>query len=106
LHCLPYLSPPIFLKNFPCHGVKQATPCQFGPQGGSSSGRSHAPFLWAETNINVKRSWKDIIQALKESNSQPRLVYPAKLSYNRKDKNHMILSTDAEKAFDKIQNSG
>jgi hypothetical protein len=27
------------------------------------------------------RSWKDIIQALKESNCQPRLVYPAKLSF-------------------------
>jgi hypothetical protein len=29
--------------------------------------------------LNTRRSWKDIIQALKESNCQPRLVYPAKL---------------------------
>jgi hypothetical protein len=29
----------------------------------------------------AKRSWKDIIQALKESNCQPRLVYLAKLSF-------------------------
>jgi hypothetical protein len=53
LHCLPCLSPPIFLKNFPHHGVKQATPCQFWPQGDSSSGRAHAPFLWAETNPHI-----------------------------------------------------
>jgi hypothetical protein len=26
-------------------------------------------------------SWKDIIQALKESNCQSRLIYPAKLSF-------------------------
>jgi hypothetical protein len=26
--------------------------------------------------LNAKRSWKDIIQALKESNCQPRLIYP------------------------------
>jgi hypothetical protein len=32
-------------------------------------------------NPGTRRSWKDIIQALKESNSQPRLVYPAKLSF-------------------------
>jgi hypothetical protein len=31
--------------------------------------------------LNKKRSWKDIIQALKKSNCQPRLVYPAKLSF-------------------------
>jgi hypothetical protein len=31
--------------------------------------------------LNRRRSWKDIIQALKESNCQPRLVYPAKLSF-------------------------
>jgi hypothetical protein len=31
--------------------------------------------------LNARRSWKDIIQALKESNCQPRLVYPAKLSF-------------------------
>jgi hypothetical protein len=31
--------------------------------------------------LNTGRSWKDIIQALKESNCQPRLVYPAKLSF-------------------------
>jgi predicted methyltransferase len=31
--------------------------------------------------INARRSWKDIFQALKENNCQPRLVYPAKLSF-------------------------
>jgi hypothetical protein len=31
--------------------------------------------------LNARKSWKDIIQALKESNHQPRLVYPAKLSF-------------------------
>jgi hypothetical protein len=31
--------------------------------------------------LNTRRSWKDIIQALKESKCQPRLVYPAKLSF-------------------------
>jgi hypothetical protein len=41
------------LKNIPCHGVKQATPCQFWPQGDSSSGRAHAPFLWAETKPQI-----------------------------------------------------
>jgi hypothetical protein len=30
---------------------------------------------------NAKRSWKDIIQALKENNCKSRLVYPAKLSF-------------------------
>jgi hypothetical protein len=29
--------------------------------------------------LNIRRSWKDIIQAMKESNCQPRLIYPAKL---------------------------
>jgi hypothetical protein len=31
--------------------------------------------------LNARRSWKDIIQALKESNCQPRLVYIPKLSF-------------------------
>jgi hypothetical protein len=31
--------------------------------------------------LNARRSWKDIIQALKENNCQPRLVYAAKLSF-------------------------
>jgi hypothetical protein len=31
--------------------------------------------------LNTKRSEKDVIQHLKESNCQPRLVYPAKLSF-------------------------
>jgi hypothetical protein len=30
--------------------------------------------------LNVRRLWKDVIQALNESNSQPSLVYPPKLS--------------------------
>jgi hypothetical protein len=30
--------------------------------------------------LNARRSWKDIIQALKENNCQHRLIYPAKLS--------------------------
>jgi hypothetical protein len=30
--------------------------------------------------LNARWSWKDIIQPLKESNCQPRLIYPAKLS--------------------------
>jgi hypothetical protein len=31
--------------------------------------------------LNARRSWKDIFQALKENNSQPRLFYPEKLSF-------------------------
>jgi uncharacterized protein YoxC len=31
--------------------------------------------------LNKRWSWKEIIQSLKESNCQPRLVYPAKLSF-------------------------
>jgi ERCC4-type nuclease len=31
--------------------------------------------------LNARRSWKNIIQALKESNCQPRLVYTAVLSF-------------------------
>jgi hypothetical protein len=31
--------------------------------------------------LNTRRSWKDIIQALKECNCQLRLVYPTKLSF-------------------------
>jgi hypothetical protein len=31
--------------------------------------------------LNMRWSWKDIIQALKESNCQPRLVYPANLFF-------------------------
>jgi hypothetical protein len=31
--------------------------------------------------LHARMSWKDIIQALKESNCQSRLIYPAKLSF-------------------------
>jgi hypothetical protein len=31
--------------------------------------------------LNAKRLWKDTTKAQKESNCQPRLVYPAKLSF-------------------------
>jgi hypothetical protein len=31
--------------------------------------------------LNTRRSWKAIIQALKESNCEPRLVYSTKLSF-------------------------
>jgi hypothetical protein len=31
--------------------------------------------------LNTRRSWKAIIQALKENTSQPRLIYPAKLYF-------------------------
>jgi hypothetical protein len=37
--------------------------------------------VFSMQTLNERRSWKDIIQALKESNSQPRLVYLAKLSF-------------------------
>jgi hypothetical protein len=29
----------------------------------------------------ARREWNDVFQALKENNCQPRLVYPAKLSF-------------------------
>jgi hypothetical protein len=32
-------------------------------------------------SLYTRRSWKDVIQAMKESNCQPRLVYPAKLFF-------------------------
>jgi hypothetical protein len=31
--------------------------------------------------VNARRSWKDVIQVLRESNCQPRLVYSAKQSF-------------------------
>jgi hypothetical protein len=32
--------------------------------------------------MKVRRSWKDVIQTLREHKCQPRLLYPAKLSIN------------------------
>jgi hypothetical protein len=31
--------------------------------------------------LKVRRAWNDVFQVLKENNCQPRLLYPAKLSF-------------------------
>jgi hypothetical protein len=36
---------------------------------------------FATQTLNTRRSWRDIFQALKENNCQPRLVYLAKLCF-------------------------
>jgi hypothetical protein len=36
--------------------------------------------------LNSRKWWKDIFKALKENNYKPRLVYPAKLSFQLKEK--------------------
>jgi hypothetical protein len=37
--------------------------------------------VFSTQTLNSRKSWKDIFYALKESNDQPRVVYPAKLSF-------------------------
>jgi hypothetical protein len=32
--------------------------------------------------LKARKAWSNIIQALKENNCQPRILYPAKLSFN------------------------
>jgi hypothetical protein len=52
----PYLSSPIFLKNFPYPGVKQATLCQFCSRGDSSSERAHALLVTREWRFHFAES--------------------------------------------------
>jgi hypothetical protein len=35
----------------------------------------------SQLKLYAGKSWKDIIQALKENNCSPKLIYPAKLSF-------------------------
>jgi hypothetical protein len=49
--------------------------------------------------INARRSWKDIFQALKENNCQPRLVYPAKLSFLIKGETKIFHNKEKVKEF-------
>jgi hypothetical protein len=49
--------------------------------------------------LNTRRTWKDIIQSLKESNCQPRLVYPAKLSFLIEGKIKTFHNKDKLKEF-------
>jgi hypothetical protein len=49
--------------------------------------------------LNAKWSWKDTIQALKESNCQPRLVYPAKLSFLIKGETETFHNKEELKEF-------
>jgi predicted small secreted protein len=49
--------------------------------------------------LNIWRSWIDIIQALKESNCQPRLVYPAKFSFLIEGENKTFHNKEKLKDF-------
>jgi hypothetical protein len=50
--------------------------------------------------LNARRSWKDIIQALKESNCQQRLLYPAKLSFLIEGENKTSHNKEKLKEFE------
>jgi hypothetical protein len=49
--------------------------------------------------LNARRSWKDIIQALKESNCQPRLVYPAKQAFLNEGEIKFLHNKEKPKEF-------
>jgi hypothetical protein len=40
---------------------------------------------FATETVKARRSWDDVFQALKDNNCQPRLLYPAKLSFRIKE---------------------
>jgi hypothetical protein len=57
--------------------------------------------LSAQT-LNSRKSWNNVIQALRENNCQPRILYPAKLPFNldgeirifqNKDKLNLFMTT-------------
>ena len=43
--------------------------------------------------LQARREWQDILKVMKEKNLQPRLLYPARISFNMKDKSKAIQSS-------------
>ena len=43
--------------------------------------------------LQDRREWQDILKVMKEKNLQPRLLYPARISFNMKDKSKAIQSS-------------
>ena len=40
--------------------------------------------------LQARREWQDILKVMKESNLQPRLLYPARISSNMKEKSKAL----------------
>jgi len=40
--------------------------------------------------LQVRREWQDILKVMKEKNLQPRLLYPARTSFKKKDKSKAL----------------
>ena len=40
--------------------------------------------------LQARREWKDILKEMKENNLQPRLLYPARISSNMKEKSKAL----------------
>ena len=43
--------------------------------------------------LQDRREWQDILKVMKEKHLQPRLLYPARISFNMKDKSKAIQSS-------------
>ena len=43
--------------------------------------------------LQARREWQDILKVMKKKNLQPRLLYPARISFNMKDKSKAIQSS-------------
>jgi len=49
--------------------------------------------ITADLSIEIpqaRREWQDLLKVMKENNLQPRLLYPARISFNMKEKSKAL----------------
>ena len=74
-----YLSMLLLLSHF--SRVRLCDPIDGSPPGSSVHGIFQARVLeWAAIAIS-RREWQDILKVMKENNLQPKLLYPARISF-------------------------
>ena len=44
----------------------------------------------SDGTLQARREWQDILKVMKENNLQPRLLYPARISFNMKEKSKAL----------------
>ena len=45
--------------------------------------------------LQARREWQDILKVMKEKNLQPRLLYPARISFKMKEKSKPLLTSNS-----------
>ena len=64
----------------------------------NTQGDSHKDNSWSfDRNSSARREWQDILKVMKENNLQPRLLYPARISFKYERNQKLYRQPKAER---------